>query len=128
MDNELSRVVDAIPGFVWSAVPDGSVDFVNQRWCDYTGVSLQDACGSGWQTAIHPDDAERLLDDWRSLLKSGRPGELEARLRRFDGTFRWFLIRTVPLHDETGHLVKWYGQNTDIEDRKRAEALLAGEK
>src|SRR5258705_1100813 len=128
MENELSRVVNALPGFVWSAAPDGSVDFLNQRWCDYTGVSLEDACGSGWQTAIHPDDAARLQDYWRSLLESGQPGEFEARLRRFDGTFRWFLIRAVPLRDEAGHLVKWYGQNTDIEDRKRAESLLAGEK
>ena len=81
MENELSRVVNALPGFVWSAAPDGSVDFLNQRWCDYTGVSLEDACGSGWQTAIHPDDAARLLDYWRSLLESGQPGEFEARLR-----------------------------------------------
>jgi PAS domain S-box-containing protein len=128
MKNELSHVVNAIPGFVWSAAPDGSVDFLNQPWCDYTGVSLEDAHGSGWHTAIHPDDAARLLDYWRSLLESGQPGEFEARLRRFDGTFRWFLIRAVPLRDEAGDLVKWYGQNTDIEDRKRAEALLAGER
>ncbi len=128
MENELSRVVNALPGFVWSAAPDGSVDFLNQRWCDYTGVRLEDACGSGWQTAIHPDDVARLVEYWRSLLETGQPGEFEARLRRCDGTFRWFLIRAVPLRDEAGHLMKWYGQNTDIEDRKRAEALLAGEK
>jgi len=128
MENDLTCVVNAIPGFVWSAAPDGSVDFLSQRWCDYTGASLEDACGSGWQTAIHPDDAARLLGDWRSLLKSGQAGQFEARLRRFDGTFRWFLISAVPLHDETGNIVKWYGQNTDIDDRKRAEALLAAEK
>jgi PAS domain S-box-containing protein len=128
MENELIRVVNAIPGFVWSAAPDGSVDLLSQRWCDYTGVGLEDARGSGWQTAIHPDDAARLRDDWRSLLESGQPGQFEARLRRFDGTFRWFLISAVPLRDETGRLVKWYGQNTDIDDRKRAEDLLAKEK
>src|SRR5262252_9031052 len=128
MENELTRVVNAIPGFVWSAAPDGSVDFLNQRWCDYTGVSLEDARGSGWQTAIHPDGAPRFLDDWRSLLESGEAGQFEARFRRFDGTFRWFLISAVPLRDEAGDLVRWYGQNTDIDDRKRAEALLAGEK
>jgi PAS domain S-box-containing protein len=128
MAYDLARVVNAIPGFVWSATPDGSVDFLNQRWCDYTGVRLEDARGSGWQTALHPDDAARLLDDWRSLLDSGEPGQSEARLRRFDGTFRWFLISAVPLRDEAGNLVKWCGQNTDIDDRKRAEALLAAEK
>ena len=125
MENELRRVIDAIPGFVWSAAPDGSVDFLNQRWCDYTGVSLEDACGSGWQTAIHPDDAARVIDYWRSLLESGQPGEFEIRLRRFDGAFRWFLIRAVPLRDETGKIFKWYGQNTDIEELKQSEARKA---
>jgi PAS domain S-box-containing protein len=125
MENELRRAVDAIPGFVWSAAADGSVDFLNQRWCDYTGVSLEDACGSGWQTAIHPDDAARLVDYWRSLLESGQPGEFEIRLRRFDGAFRWFLIRAVPLRDETGKILKWYGQNTDIEELKQSEARKA---
>ncbi len=128
VENELSRAVDALPGLVWSAGPDGSVDFLNQRWCDYTGISLPDACGWGWQAAIHSDDLPRLLEYWRSLLESGLAGEFEARLRRVDGAFRWFLIRAVPLRDEAGNLVKWYGQDTDIEDRKRAEALLAGEK
>jgi len=89
MENELGRVVNALPGFVWSAAPDGSVDFLNQRWCDYTGVSLEGARGSGWQTAIHPDDAAQLLDYWRSLLESGQPGEFEPgyvdSTGRFDG-------------------------------------------
>jgi len=128
MKDELRQAIDTIPGFVWSALPDGSVDFLNQRWCDYTGVSLQDACGQGWRSAIHPEDLPQLADYWSSLLKSREPGEVEARLRRSDGTFRWFLIRAVPLYDESGRVVKWYGQNTDIEDRKRAETLLAGEK
>jgi PAS domain S-box-containing protein len=128
MQNELNRVVDAIPGFVWSATPDGNVDFLNQRWCDYTGISMDDACGSGWEAVIHPDDAGQMLATRRALMESAQPGEFEARLRRFDGTFRWFLIRVVPLRDEAGRLVKWYGMNTEIEDRKRAESLLAGEK
>jgi len=128
VENELNRVVNAIPGLVWSAAPDGSVDFLNQRWCDYTGVSLAEGLGAGWQTAIHPDDSARLQDHWRSLVECGEPGDIEVRIRRFDAAFRWFLIRAVPLCDETGRVVKWYGQNTDIEDRKRAESLLAGEK
>jgi PAS domain S-box-containing protein len=127
-EGRLRTIINAIPGFVWSAAPDGDVDFLNQRWRDYTGFRMEDACGSDWQAAIHPDDADRLSAYWRSLLESGQPGEFEARLRRFDGTFRWFLIRAVPLRDEAGHLGKWYGLNTDIEDRKQAEALLAGEK
>jgi PAS domain S-box-containing protein len=127
-EQQLRTIIDAIPGFVWSATPDGNIDFLNHRWCEYTGGSMTDACGSGWQEAIHPDDADRLPAYWRSLLDSGDAGEFEARLRRFDGSFRWFLIRTVPLRDESGNIVKWYGQNTDIQDRKQAEALLEGEK
>lgn len=128
MKDELRQAIDTIPGFVWSALPDGSVDFLNQRWCDYTGVSLQDASGRGWLSAIHPEDLPQLLDYWTALLDGREPGECEARLRRSDGTFRWFLIRAVPLRDDSGCVVKWYGQNTDIEDRKRAEMLLASEK
>ena len=91
-------------------------------------LSLRDASGRGWLSAIHPEDLPQLVDHWSSLLNGREPGEFEARLRRSDGTFRWFLIRAVPLCDESGRVVKWYGQNTDIEDRKRAETLLAGEK
>lgn len=128
MKDELRQAIDTIPGFVWSALPDGSVDFLNRRWCDYTGLSLQDAAGRGWQSAIHPEDLPQLVSYWSSLLNGREPGEFEARLRRSDGTFRWFLIRAVPLCDDSGRVVKWYGQNTDIEDRKRAETLLAEEK
>ena len=99
MKDELRQAIDTIPGFVWSALPDGNVDFLNQRWCDYTGVSLQDASGRGWLSAIHPEDLPRLVDDWSALLNGREPGEFEARLRRSDGTFRWFLIRAVPLCD-----------------------------
>jgi hypothetical protein len=124
MEGDLSRIINAIPGLVWSAAPDGSIDFVNQTWCSYTGVKLDDACGYGWQAAVHPDDAARLNRNWRSILDSGQPGEVEARLRRSDGTFRWFLIRAVPLRDEAGRLVKWYGQNMDITNRKQSEEDL----
>lgn len=127
-EDRLRTTVDAIPGFVWTADPDGSVDFLNERWCEYTGLPMCDALGNCWTLTIHPDDSVRLQTHWRALLEAGQPGEFEARLRRHDGIFRWFLIRTVPLRDETGELVKWYGQNTDIEDRKQIEMLLAGEK
>ncbi|MES1255592.1 MAG: PAS domain-containing protein [Acidobacteriota bacterium] len=128
MNNEFRQAIDTIPGLVWSALPDGGVDFLNRRWCDYTGISLDEACGRGWLSAIHREDAAPLVEYWSSLLGGREPGEFEARLRRVDGTFRWFLIRAVPVCDESGRVVKWWGQNTDIEDRKRAETLLAGEK
>ena len=81
MENQLSRVVDALPGLVWTALPDGHIDFLNQRWCEYTGISVDEAYGRGWQTAIHPEDLPGLLERWRSILASGEQGEMEARLR-----------------------------------------------
>ena len=128
MESQLSQVVDALPGLVWTAQPHGEVDFVNRRWREYTGISSDAAAGWAWQSAIHPDDLPRLLDHWRLLLQSRKPGEFEVRLRRFDGVFRWFLIRVLPSRDEHGQVLKWYGQNVDIEDRKRAESLLTEEK
>jgi PAS domain S-box-containing protein len=113
--------IDTIPGLVWTALPDGSVDFLNQRWLEYTGLTLEQASGWGWQKAISPEDLSRLVEYWRSVLASGKPGEIEARLRRHDGVDRWFLFRGVPQYDEQGNLVKWYGQTMDIEDRRRAE-------
>ena len=124
VQDELSRVVNALPGLVWSALPDGSIDFLNQRWCEFTGLGVGEASGAGWQSAIHPEDLPHLLDRWRSIVVSGAPGEVEARLRRVDGEYRWFLSRADPLRDESGAIAKWYGTNTDIDDRKRAEQEL----
>jgi len=120
-------VVDAIPALAWSARSDGSADFFNQRWLAYTGLSHEQARDWGWTIALHSDDLNRLVDYWRSVLASVEPGEIEARLRRSDGVYRWFLFRATPSFDNDGRVVKWFGTNTDIEDRKRAESLLAGE-
>jgi PAS domain S-box-containing protein len=121
---DIRLVVDTIPTLAWSARPDGSAEFFNQRWLDYTGLSAEQALGSGWQVAIHPDDLPRILETFREALNSVKPYEVEGRFRRFDGEFRWFLFRASPLCDESGKVVKWYGANTDIEDRKRAEDAL----
>lgn len=126
--DEFRRAVDTIPGLVWSARPDGYIDYFNRRWCEYTGLTLEQACGHGWEVAILPVDLPRVRAHWRSVLSAGQPGETEARLRRFDGTYRWFLFRAVPFYGEHGIPVKWYGQSADIDERKRAESLLAGEK
>src|SRR6202161_3447785 len=120
-------LVDTIPPLAWSAGSDGSADFFNQRWLDYTGLSAEQARGWGWTVAVHPDDLKALVDYWRSVLTSGEPGEIEGRLRQFDGLYRWFLFRATPSLDSDARIVKWFGTNTDIEDRKRAESLLAGE-
>ena len=120
--------VDAIPTLAWSARPDGSAEFLNRRWLDYTGLAAEEASDWGWTAAVHTEDRDRLMDFWRHLLASGEAGEIEARLRRYDGDYRWFLFRVEPVRDNHGNILKWYGANTDIEDRKRAEALLAAEK
>src|SRR5882757_8221128 len=117
-------VVDTIPTLAWSARPDGSAEFFNQRWLDYTGLSAKQALGSGWQVAIHPDDLPRILETFREALSSGKPYEVEGRFRRFDGEFRWFLFRGSPLRDRSGKVAKWYGTNTDLEERKLAEEAL----
>lgn len=122
-EDRLRLVIDTIPIMAWSVRPDGVVDFLNQRWLDYTGLSLeryvQDPTGP-----IHPEDIPRVLEKWRPGMAVGEPYEDEMRLRRADGEYRWFLVRTVPLRDEQGNIVKWYGTSTDIEDRKRAEMAL----
>jgi formate hydrogenlyase transcriptional activator len=120
--------VDAIPTLAWSARPDGSAEFLNRRWLDYTGLFAEEASDWGWTAALHTEDRGRLLDFWRHLLDSGEAGEIETRLRRYDGEYRWFLFRVEPVRDNHGGILRWYGANTDIEDRKRAEALLAAEK
>src|SRR5277367_5158275 len=122
--DEFGPAIDAIPGMVWIALPDGHMEFLNQRWRDYTGLSLDEAAGWGWRGAIHPEDLPSLESHWRSVIASGKPGETEARLRRFDGVYRCFLSRSVPHYDSFGVLIKWYGETIDIDDLKRTEARL----
>jgi len=127
-ERELRDVVNAVPAFVWSMLPDGALDFVNERWLEFTGLSLQHALGWNWEAAVHPDDRSKAVAEWRAVLKNGRSSEGEMRVRRADGEYRWWFFRNVPLLDETGNISKWYGTGIDIDDRKRAESLLAGEK
>lgn len=128
MEFQLSHLIDALPGLVWTALPDGRTEFTNQRWCEYTGLSLKQAVGFGWQSAIHPQDQSRLLDQWRSCLRSATPGEWEARLRRYNGEYRRFLVSTAPITDRSGRVLKWCCINTEIEERLKAEETLRVEK
>jgi PAS domain S-box-containing protein len=121
LQNDLRLLVDTLPGLVWTTLPDGQVDFLNQPWCEYAGMTLEEGRGTGWLKAVCPDDLPRMAAYWQSILKSGSSGEIEARLRGSDGLFRWFLFRANPLRDESGEIIKWIGTNTDIEDRVRAE-------
>jgi PAS domain S-box-containing protein len=126
-ENQFRAMIDTIPALAWSAHLDGSTESFNQRWLDYTGLSLEQARGWGWTAALHSDDLNRVVDYWRSVLTSDEPGEIEGRLRRFDGVYRWFLFHATPSFDYGGRLVKWFVTNTEIEERKRTECLLAGE-
>jgi PAS domain S-box-containing protein len=119
IEERLQLIIDTIPTIVWRKLPDGSADFLNRNFREYTGLSREHGLGWGWMNAFHPED--RLKEEWRAALAAGEPFEKEARLRRADGQYRWFLIRAVPLRDEQGNLVKWYGTTSDIEDLKRAE-------
>jgi PAS domain S-box-containing protein len=115
-------VIETMPTFAWTALPDGSLDFVNRHWQEYTGLSLERTVGWGWQEAAHPEDLARNMEKWRASLATGQPFDDEVRYRRAaDGQYRWFLSRGVPLRDHRGKILKWYGISTDIEDRKRAE-------
>lgn len=126
-ERALRGVIDTIPCLAWSARADGWTDFLNQRWLDYTGLSAEQAMGHGWIVAVHPDDTPGLWEAWKEALEQGVGRDVSARLRRFDGVYRWFLFRSNSQRDETGKVVKWYGTPIDIDDLKHAEALLAGE-
>jgi len=140
-EQRLRLVLDTTPAMINSCRPDGYLDYVNKGWLDYFGFSLEtaldradvmkvsvpsktDMYGGEWRPIIHPEDLPGFMDRWKSTLASGKPDEHEARVRRFDGVYRWHLFRVVPLCDETGKPVKWYVSAFDIEDRKRAEEAL----
>ena len=120
----LRDVIETIPAYVWSALPDGFVDFINRRWLEFSGFSLNQALGWGWADAVHPEDRAPLVEAWRAAIASGKPVEAEARMRSADGQYRWLLFRSVPQRDRSGKIVKWYGKSMDIDDRKRAEETL----
>jgi len=123
-EDRLRRVIDTIPAHVWSTLPDGSVDFINQRLLESTGLSISQLLGSGWQSIVHPDDRARYMSEWRSALASGEAMETEARIWAAPNDYRWVLVRNVPLRTTNGEIIKWYGTGIDIEERKSAEDAL----
>ncbi len=123
-EDRLRLVVDTTPALLYSARPDGDLDFFNQRWLEYLGLPLDDVIGWRWTAAVHPEDVDGLVGKWRSSLVTGEPYEAEARVRRADGEYRRLLHRKVPLRDKAGNIVKWYGSSVDIEDRRRAEEAV----
>lgn len=123
-ERDLKLIIDTIPALAWSAHTDGTAEFFNQHYLNFVGLTAEQASGWGWTAAVHPDDTNGLAHVWQRSLASELPGEAEVRLRSHGGEYRWFLFRVNPFRDETGTILKWYGVNTDIEDRKRAEAEL----
>jgi PAS domain S-box-containing protein len=123
LDEELRAVLEAMPALVWLADIDGAAVYISGRWLQYTGLSAEQALGWGWVAAIHPDDHARLTEYWRTVTAQGAPCEIEGRLRRFDGQYRWFLFSAAPRRDATGNVTGWCGSNLDIDERHRAEQL-----
>lgn len=123
-EKELRDVIETVPAMLWSTLPDGSLDFINHRWQEFTGLTAQDALGWNWGTVVHPQDHEGYVADWRAALATGQAMESEIRVRAASGEYRWLVVRNVPLRDELGKIVKWYGTSFDIQERKRAEEAL----
>ena len=122
-EKELREVIETVPAMVWTALPDGHVDFINRRWQEFTGMSLDETLGWNWEAEapFHPDDVEQYMGKWNASLATGQSFEAEMRIRRAaDGEYRWLFESAVPLRDEQGNILKWYGFVVDIEDRKRA--------
>jgi PAS domain S-box-containing protein len=122
-EDSLRLIIDTIPTMAWTVRPDGAVDFVNQRWLDYTGLSLEEEIKQPTRV-VHPEDLPRVMERWLGDMAAGEPSADEMRLRQADGAYRWFLVRTVPLRDKSGAIVKWFATSTEIEDRKQAEDAL----
>lgn len=117
-------VAESIPQLVWSTSGDGVVEYINRRWCDYSGQSLEEALNAGWQAVVHGDDRSRITAAWQRCLGSGDIFEMEIRLRRADGVYRWVLARALPLRAGNGQILKWFGTCTDIQRQKQAEEAL----
>src|SRR4030095_3558780 len=125
LEDHFRLLAEAIPQSALTANPDGGTDYFNQQWYDYTGMTLEETGGWGWQPVLHTDDLQVSLDRWQEALRTGESYEIEYRLKRAsDGSYRWQLGRAVPLRDENGQIVKWFGTCTEIDDQKRAEELL----
>jgi PAS domain S-box-containing protein len=123
-EQELRTLIEAIPAYVGTALPDGSVDFMSQSWLDYTGLSREQSTGWGWASVLHPEDFDRVVANWRVALLTGAPVGHELRCRQANGTYHWFLYRGLPFRDDWGDIVKWYGTFTNIDALKETESAL----
>jgi diguanylate cyclase (GGDEF)-like protein/PAS domain S-box-containing protein len=117
-------LAETVPEIMWTANPDGVDDYFNRKWFDYTGMTLEQSCGTGWTVIVHPDDLAPCLSRWESALRSGESYDVQYRLRGKDGVYRWFLGRANPIRSAEGGIVKWFGTCTDIEDQKQGQQIL----
>ncbi|MEY4514008.1 MAG: hypothetical protein RLZZ450_6130 [Pseudomonadota bacterium] len=126
---QFRELVENLPELAWNALPDGYIDFYNRRWYEYTGTTFEKMQGWQWTSVHDPEKVEEVSKRWQASLDSGEPFEMEFRLRRHDGVFRWFLTRVIPFRDADGRIVRWFGTNTDVDDqrreRERAEQLAS---
>jgi PAS domain S-box-containing protein len=127
-ERNLRLTIDTIPTLAWSARADGGADFFNRHYLEYVGLHEEELCDWQWMRVIHPDDLAAISATWEQLGASGTGGELEARMRRHDGAYRWFSFRAHPLRNDQGDVIKWYGANVDIDEEKRATMMLADER
>ena len=124
-ERALRRAVDTTPALIHTARPDGYIDYFNRGWLGFFGKPLEEVCGWRWTESVHPEDVAGIVQKWHAALASGEPFEIETRVRRADGAYRALLHRKLPLRDEHGNIVKWFGSSTDIEDRRCAERRIA---
>lgn len=123
-EQRFSALAELVPEFVWSAQPEGAIDYFNQRWYEYGGLSSDQSLGHGWLEAVHPEERQKVRQRWQEALRTGKPIEVEYRIRAADGQYQWFLTRAVPLCNPDGTVIKWFGTCTNIERQKRAEEVL----
>lgn len=123
-EQEFRSLAEAMPHIVWINRPDGWTTYFNQQWVDYTGLSLEESYGVGWNRPFHPDDQLLAWDAWQHAIESNGSYSIECRIRRFDGTYRWWLVRGVPILDKAGKISKWFGTCTDIQEFKDIQAEL----
>ncbi len=118
VNREFKFVIDLMPQMVWATQPDGYHDFYNQRWYEFTGLTYEETKNKGWSLVLHPDDYERTWKVWQNSLDTGMTYEIEYRMKKFDGTYRWFLARAEPLRDDSGNIIKWFGTCTEIQEQR----------
>jgi PAS domain S-box-containing protein len=122
--SQLRQLTEGMPLLMWACQPSGECDYLSRQWLEYTGTTLRDQLGRGWLRCVHPEDRQRTNAAWRAAVDGTADYDVEYRLRRHDGEYRWFAVRGIPLRDQGGRVVRWYGCCTDIHDRTQQAATL----